>query len=183
MDNNIGKNIRKLRIEKNFTQQQLATKSNVSLSALNKYERGERIPKIDTIEKLATALNVQIDYILGYSNFKRFDSQIMQNDIVDLIQLTDNTDKDFAKLTRNIVDTMYLTINKFVRNKDIETLTIIHDLYRQIWQIKMIKTNTGNSNLLDIDINTEKHNYEIHKKQINILLDKLYENNKTDTCK
>ena len=171
MDNNIGNNIRKLRIEKKFTQQQLATKSNVSLSALNKYERGERIPKIDTIEKLATALNVQIDYILGYSNFKRFDSQIMQNDIVDLIQLTDNTDKDFA------------TINNFVRNKDIETLTIIHDLYRQIWQIKILKINTDNSNLLDIDINTEKHNYEIHKKQINILLDKLYENNKTDTCK
>lgn len=183
MDNNIGNNIRKLRIEKKFTQQELATKSNVSLSALNKYERGERIPKIDAIEKLADALNVQIDYILGHSNFKRFDSQIMQNDIVDLIQLTDNTDKDFAKLTRNIVDTMYLTINNFVRNKDIETLTIIHDLYRQIWQIKILQKNNYTSNLLDIDINTEEHNYKMHKKQINILLDKLYENNKTDTIK
>lgn len=183
MNNNIGNNIRKLRIEKKFTQQELANKSSISLSALNKYERGERIPKIDTIEKLATALNVQIDYILGHSNFKRFDSQIMQNDIVDLIQLTDNTDEDFSKLTRNIVDTMYLTINNFVRTKDIETLTIIHDLYRQIWQIKILKTDTNNSNLLDIDINTEKYNYELHKKQINILLDKLYENNKTDTTK
>ena len=107
----------------------------------------------------------------------------MQNDIVELIQLTDNTDKDFAKLTRNIVDTMYLTINNFVRNKDMETLTIIHDLYSQIWQIKILQKNTDNSNLLDIDINTEEHNYKIHKKQINILLDKLYENNKTNTTK
>ena len=78
---------------------------------------------------------------------------------------------------------MYLTINNFVRNKDIETLTIIHDLYRQIWQIKILQKNNYTSNLLDIDINTEEHNYKMHKKQINILLDKLYENNKTDTIK
>ena len=183
MNNNIGNNIRKLRLEKKCTQQELANKSGVSLSALNKYERGERVPKIDTVEKIAEALNVQPGYISGYSNFKRFDSQIIQNDIEDLIRLTDNTDEDFAKLTRNIIDTVYLTINTFTYNKDTETLTIIHDLYRQIWQIKMLRKNIDNSNLLGTDATTEKHDYDNCRKQIDILLDKLYKNNKIDTKK
>lgn len=75
MDNTIGNNIRKLRIKRNFTQQELATKSKISLSALNKYERGDRTPKIDIIEKLAKALNVSVSTLTSEENF---DAEIMQ---------------------------------------------------------------------------------------------------------
>ena len=59
MDNNIGNNIRKLRIEKKFTQQELAAKSNVSLSALNKYERGKvKRPNLEVIRKISEILEI-----------------------------------------------------------------------------------------------------------------------------
>lgn len=174
MDNSIGENIRKIRIDKNLTQKELAEKSGISLSALNKYERGDRLPKIDALQKLSEALNIQIDYLLGKTEFKRFDSQIMLDDIKHLIEQTDDNDKDFSKLVRNIVDTMFLTVNGFADNKDMERLKIIHDLYRNIWEIEVTYKNKNFYNVLGIPELDENPTFEYFKEKHNILLDKLY---------
>ena len=184
MDNNIGNNIRKLRTERNLTQRELSDKSKISLSAINKYERGDRIPKFETIEKLSDALNVQIDYILGRSKLKRMYSQIMQDDVSILINKTDNGNKEISKLTSGIVDIMYLTINGFIDDNDIESLTIIHSLYREIWRIKMLKSNFVADDLQNVGINTKEESYGTYKKQINILIEEFYKNinnNQTNT--
>lgn len=148
MINSIGENIRKIRIEKELTQKELAKKSGVSLSALNKYEREDRIPKIDAIEKLSDALNIQIDYLLGNSEFKKIGSQIMLDDIKHLIEKTDNSNEEFSKLVTNIVDTMFLTICSFVDSENIEALNIIHDLYRNIFTMKIIRNNKKTYDIL-----------------------------------
>lgn len=176
MDNLIGENIRKLRLEKGLTQKDLAEKSGTSLSALNKYERGDRTPKIDSLEKIAEALNVQVNYLLGNSEFKRFDSQIMKDDILSLIEKTDNTDKEFSKLVRNIVDTMFLTVYHFAADEDVESLTIIHNLYRKIWSIKLLTENKLASDLLYDHSNNIKQDFDIYKEEINMLVDELYKN-------
>lgn len=64
MDKKIGENIKKTRLSRNLTQEQLAQKCAISLSALNKYERNDRFPKYETIVKIAEALGVTANDLL-----------------------------------------------------------------------------------------------------------------------
>lgn len=49
-----------------MTPQQLADKSGLYFTSIYRYLNGERIPKTDSIEKMATALNVSPSWLLGY---------------------------------------------------------------------------------------------------------------------
>lgn len=90
MDKSIGENIRKLRLNKKLTQKELAQKCNISLSALNKYERGERIPKIENISSIASALGVSSLEIIKPSKVLDISEQItftsLSSDEQDLIK-------------------------------------------------------------------------------------------------
>ena len=55
---NIGNRIRKIRIFRNMTQQQLGELIDLDNSRIRKYESNYRVPKIDIINKLASALDV-----------------------------------------------------------------------------------------------------------------------------
>ena len=54
----IGENIRQARKKAGLTQRQLAEKSGVATITLQQYERGVREPKLDTIAKIARAMNL-----------------------------------------------------------------------------------------------------------------------------
>lgn len=57
---NIGENIKKIRKERGYSQKQLAEKLGTSPQNLAQYEKGKRMPKIETLDKIASALNVSI---------------------------------------------------------------------------------------------------------------------------
>lgn len=65
---NIGKIINELRIEKNISQQQLASKIGVSRRAITFWESGINEPKATYIARLATFFGVTSDYLLGLEN-------------------------------------------------------------------------------------------------------------------
>ncbi len=56
----IGENIRRFRKEKKLTQKQLGVYCGIAESAIRRYELGGANPKIETIEKIAAALDVPI---------------------------------------------------------------------------------------------------------------------------
>lgn len=56
-----GNNIKKLREEKNLTQQQLAEKLYVSRQTICRWENGSRCPDLITAKKLALELKVSMD--------------------------------------------------------------------------------------------------------------------------
>lgn len=63
----IGERIKELRLKKNMTQKQLAAATGLSEISIRKYETDERRPKIETIRKIATALDSYMGYFLnGY---------------------------------------------------------------------------------------------------------------------
>lgn len=64
----IGEKIKQLRLEKNMKQSELADKSNLSRVAIGNYERGDRQPTIDTITKIANALEVSTASLIETSN-------------------------------------------------------------------------------------------------------------------
>lgn len=60
-----SKILRLLRHEKLLSQQELADRLGISKSSINMYERGERQPNFETLEKIADFFHVDIDYLLG----------------------------------------------------------------------------------------------------------------------
>lgn len=59
-------NLVKLRKQKGWSQEKLATVSGISYNTLIKLERGGILnPKIETVVKLAEALNVSLDDLVG----------------------------------------------------------------------------------------------------------------------
>ncbi|MFC7682142.1 helix-turn-helix domain-containing protein [Paenibacillus sp. GCM10028914] len=61
----IGKLIRSLRVEKNMTQLQLATRMNISDKAVSKWERGLGNPDVSLLPELSEILGVNIEKILA----------------------------------------------------------------------------------------------------------------------
>lgn len=64
----IGENIKRLRKEKNITQEKLAEHLNISCQAISKWERDETYPDITLIIPLASYFGISTDELLGVDN-------------------------------------------------------------------------------------------------------------------
>jgi len=69
---NIGENIRKLRKTHKLTLKGLGSKVNLSEQAIGQYERGDRTPNIDTLNKIAEALDVPLSNLLDPESANAF---------------------------------------------------------------------------------------------------------------
>ncbi len=61
----IGENIKRLRIEQNMTQEQLAQALNTTKSAISKYELNKRQPRYETVEQMAKVFRTSTGKILN----------------------------------------------------------------------------------------------------------------------
>lgn len=61
----IGENIKELRNKNNLTQEELATKTGLSKNAIWNYENNKRKPNIEILNKIANALNVTVNDLIG----------------------------------------------------------------------------------------------------------------------
>ncbi|MGX7047745.1 transcriptional regulator [Lactococcus piscium] len=57
--------LKTLRSEAKLTQKEIANKLNISQKGYSYWERGEREPNNDSLQKLANIFNVSTDYLLG----------------------------------------------------------------------------------------------------------------------
>lgn len=64
-DNQLGKNIKELRLGKNLNQLQFCEIFKVSHGTISKWENGKLEPDCDTIVEIAKYFNVSTDYLLG----------------------------------------------------------------------------------------------------------------------
>jgi len=60
-----SKRVRKLRQEKGLSQLELAKKSDLQASAISHFETGRRTPSMENLGRLADALGVSSDFLLG----------------------------------------------------------------------------------------------------------------------
>ena len=97
----MGKRIRKCRLMRNLTIEQLAEQLEISAVFLNDIERGVKCPRMENFVKILNALEVTADEILFES--VRSDSDIYLNEITKKMRGLDN--KQIAKLEK-IIDTI-----------------------------------------------------------------------------
>lgn len=60
----IGANIRQIRLQKNLTQEELASVLFITRQTLSNYETGRSNPDIDMLQKIAAALDVELTWLL-----------------------------------------------------------------------------------------------------------------------
>lgn len=65
----IGENIRKERKRQLLTIEQLAERVGITDNFLGKIERGDSMPSLPTMDNIATALNVSIDFLKGNNEY------------------------------------------------------------------------------------------------------------------
>lgn len=92
-----GKIIASLRDKKGLSQTELADKSGVSRVMIGKYERGEAMPSIDAAKKIADALEVSLDYLVGEGINSKLDKQALKR-LQDLELLEDDKKKTLFDL-------------------------------------------------------------------------------------
>lgn len=87
---NFGEKVKKLRHEKDLTQQQLAELLGVAVSAISSYESGNRYPSYEVLISLARIFHVSTDYLLGLEKLKTVDvSGLDDNEIKVILQMID----------------------------------------------------------------------------------------------
>ena len=92
-----GKIIAELRDKMDWSQTDLADKSNVSRVMIGKYERGEAIPSIEVAKKIADAFEVTLDYLVGEGQNASFDKKTLQR-LEELEQLEEHKKKTLFDL-------------------------------------------------------------------------------------
>ena len=83
----LGQRIKYLRKSQNITQEKLAELINMDITSLSKIETGRNYPQPETIEKIAKALNVNIDHLFSFQSLNtknEYIEAITQN--INLIQ-------------------------------------------------------------------------------------------------
>ena len=86
----LGKRIRYLRRSKDFSQEQLAEKANISSKYLGEIERGKANLTIDVAEQLSKALNIEISSLVDYQH--EMDTKSLKNNINMLIRNASDDD-------------------------------------------------------------------------------------------
>ena len=74
----IGENIRRARIEKGITQRELGERlGGISQQQIGQWENGNKNPKLETVHRIANALQVDISEI--YTDFAIFKNRVVEN--------------------------------------------------------------------------------------------------------
>lgn len=109
---NIGKRIKEIRCSKGITQEELAEKTNLSITSISRLENEKSIVSLEKIILISKALNTNLslilrDYIIPSSQHSAEEMQLIAN-----YRLLDERDKNnvkeiinvFSKNTNNMID-------------------------------------------------------------------------------
>ncbi|MBQ8459048.1 helix-turn-helix transcriptional regulator [bacterium] len=98
----LGKRIRELRKARKLTQEELAEKIGIGTPNISYFETGKFSPAIETLQKIAQALNVEIYELYMFQPLKS--TQEIKQELINKM----NTDEEFLRLLYKF----YISIKK-----------------------------------------------------------------------
>lgn len=122
--------IRRIRKEKGLTQKQLGERCGIADSNIRKYESGTQNPKLETLQKISNALEVDINSLLNIEFEKGFIKPTNSLDFLKKPKTTiETTDDNFVKIAD-----YYYKLNHEGREKAldlVELLTKVSDYHKE----------------------------------------------------
>lgn len=91
----VGENIKRKRKDKNLSQNQLAKRAGIAQATLSAIESSTKSPAVDTIEKLASALECPASELLGEENDGQFFLSDRQKYLLGLFDELNDAGKNF----------------------------------------------------------------------------------------
>jgi len=99
----LGKRIYELRKEKKLTREKLGKVIGTSGAIIGRYERNERTPSVEIARKMAQALGVSLDFLVGSTEFQ------LDTDIIKKIQ-------DIQKLPAEDRNHLFYVLDNILQN-------------------------------------------------------------------
>lgn len=99
----LGNNIKNLRKQKGFTQEELAIRLNVVRQTVSKWEKGYSVPDADILEKISDVFEVTVGDLLGkevYENRNADDITIQLSRINEQLAIKNNRSKTIFKIIK-----------------------------------------------------------------------------------
>ena len=112
-----GKRLKELRKSNGYTIEQFADMVGIAKSTLGYYENDKRLPDIEILTRIADALNVQADYLLGRTN-----TTAMKGKLKTVCEFT------------GLSDTATVYLAQLVKDKDYGKLAVINHLFDELTQ-------------------------------------------------
>lgn len=100
MLSNFGDNLKRYRIEKNFSQQELAEAIGMHSTHVSRYERNLTAPSIDVVKKIVEVLDISIDTLIYGEENERAKGSINDSELLNMfakVQQLPNKQKDTVK--------------------------------------------------------------------------------------
>lgn len=97
---NFSQKLKRLRREKNWTQEKFAEEIGVKRLAVNKYESGQSKPSAETLQRISEVFGVSIDYLLGEDPKKLSEAEIKDKTLLEYvseIEKMGEEEKNFVK--------------------------------------------------------------------------------------
>ena len=101
---NIGSTITRLRKEKRLSREDLGTNAGTSGAVIGRYERNEITPSVEITNKIAKALDVSLDYLVGETSQTSFDKRTLKR--IQELELLEESKKQ----------TLYDLIDTYIRD-------------------------------------------------------------------
>ncbi|MDQ1316657.1 MAG: hypothetical protein QG588_305 [Candidatus Poribacteria bacterium] len=99
----VGERIKNRRIELGISQTQLAKKASLTSASISQFESGSRKPSFDVISKLALALEVNTDYLLG-NNYEKEISVTIEPEYAEMISIIKELSEENKKLLLDFLE-------------------------------------------------------------------------------
>lgn len=104
--NTLGNRIRQLRNDIPMSQEQLAFKAGIATSFLGEIERNVKKPSIDSIEKIANALDISLSELFNYNidNLKDSDQLYLDKTILEMKNCSQLEQEALYRLIKNAIE-------------------------------------------------------------------------------
>lgn len=151
--------IRKIRKEKNMTQQQLAEAIHVSVPAISKWENGHGFPDITLLAPLASSLGISVTELLDGERSEPEMSTLVDRTVKDVIQLSEGQRKKKTiatiVITASIVVVLMLSFAFVVQEvgsvKNYFSPTIFTSIYNEEQCAEWQRLEIGETGYLNFD--------------------------------
>ncbi len=166
----IGENIKKIRKEKGLTQKELGALCGMSESQIRHYELNYKTPRIETIRKIAKALNIYISDIVD-GEWHKFSVEEIKEDLINDEEKKYYKELDKRKITLifELLSELFKRNNKYPVNlNDFNGLNIFINNqlkeYKTLSNEELVKLENELFNYLEFILEKALENKEIIKK-------------------
>jgi transcriptional regulator with XRE-family HTH domain len=104
----LGERIKRLRMERGWSQTQLAQKLDVHPKQVSGWERGAHTPSTDVLIRIAEVLSVSLDYLAFENREAKRQVEIADLELLEKLQEIDKLPEEDKQTVKNVLDTFIL---------------------------------------------------------------------------